>query len=149
MNPSRESIAVALFNLLQTASGFNYFSRRPQLWDKTPAYPALYLGMEPQAENYKYDHDISTPQVITLNFIAIIYINVGLDPNVIPDTLINNLLDSIDSALAPQYPSQGSGQTLGNLVHSVWISDKDILRVPGYLDGVGTVFVPIRVLCPQ
>ncbi len=150
INPTREAVAVALFTQLQTAGAtFAYYSRRPQLWEKTPAFPALYLGMEPQAESYTYAHDVATPATVTLNFVAIVYINAGLDPNVIPDTQMNNLLDAIDATLAPQFPALGYAQTLGGIVHSAWISDKDIIRIPGYLDGAGTAFVPIKVLVPQ
>jgi hypothetical protein len=141
-NPTREAIAVSLFNVLQTTAGFNTFSRRPQLWDEAVNMPALYMG-NPQ-ENYAYPHGIATPPLTTLEFDIIVYINVGLDPNTVPDTILNTLLDALETTITPY---QGYVQTLGGVVNHAWIEGK-VERRPGYLDGQGAAFFTIRVLVP-
>lgn len=145
INPTREQVAVALFSLLQTVPGFASWSRRPQLWDKVANFPALFMGNP--AENYQYDHGNASPPVVTIDFDIFIYISVGQDPNVIPDTLMNTLLDSIEVVMTP-LPSAGYAQTLGGIVHHAWI-EGPINRAPGYIDGRGLALLTIKVLVPQ
>lgn len=143
-NPSREQVAVALFTQLQTAVGFNTFSRRPQLWNNTVALPALYMGQT--KEGLTYSGDNTALNLNVLYFPITIYINSGLDPNAIPDTLLNNLLDAVDTALAPP-AYQPDQQTLGGIV-SYARREGEMIRVPGYLDGQGGAFFEIKVLVP-
>ena len=143
-NPTREQVAVALFTQLQTAVGFNTFSRRPQLWNNTVALPALYMGQT--KEGLTYSGDNTALNLNILYFPITIYINAGQDPNVTPDTLLNNLLDAIDTALAPP-PTQPDKQTLGGIV-SYARREGEMIRVPGYLDGQGGAFFEIKVLVP-
>lgn len=145
ISPSREQIAVALFALLQTmGNSFATYSRRPKLWDQSTAMPALYVG-NPQ-EEYTYQHGTAAPAHITLDFDIFIYINVALDPNSVPDTLMNSLLDKVEATLGG-YAINGQAQTLGGIVNHVWM-EGTIHRVPGYLDGHGMALFTIRVLVP-
>ena len=82
-----------------------------------------------------------------MQFPITIYINAGLDPNNVPDTLINNLLDAIDAALAPP-AYQADRQDLGGLISGYCRRESKVLRVPGYLDGQGGVYFSIKVLVP-
>lgn len=146
MNPSRETIAAALFAVLNTVTmqgTFKTISRRPKLWDETIEMPALYLG-QPE-EDKAYLEGTTTPGKATLKFDLIIYTNSGLDPNAIPDTMMNNCIDAVEAALAAATP--GQPQTLGGLVHHAWIEGQ-IQRAPGYLDGRGAAFMTISVLVP-
>lgn len=146
MNPSRETIAAALFALLNTAAmktTFKTISRRPRLWDETIEMPALYLAQPEEQAVHK--QGTATAGEITVPFDIIIYTNSGLDPNVSPDTELNNCLDALEAALASVPPNQP--QTLGGLVHHTWI-DGQITRTPGYLDGRGAAFLTISVLVP-
>lgn len=146
MNPSRETIAVALFALLNTATmktTFKTISRRPKVWDETVEMPALYLA-QPE-EDVAHKNGTTTPGEVTIQFDVIVYTNSGLDPNVAPDTELNNCIDAIEAAMASIPPNQP--QTLGGLVHHAWI-DGHAQRAPGYLDGRGAAFMTISVLVP-
>src|ERR1700722_5711166 len=114
INPTREQVAVALFSLLQAVPGIKYASRRPTTNENAVAMPALYIG-SPE-ENYVYPNGTATPPMITLDFQVYLYIHAGQDPNVIPDTLLNNLLDNIEAALQGA-PSNNYYQTLGGIVN--------------------------------
>jgi hypothetical protein len=146
MNPSRETIAAALFALLNTATmktTFKTISRRPKVWDETVEMPSLYLA-QPEEEK-SYGEGTMTPGKITIKFDVIVYTNSGLDPNVAPDTELNNCIDAIEAAMVATPPNQP--QTLGGLVQHAWIEGQ-IQRAPGYLDGRGAAFMTISVLVP-
>ena len=142
---NREAIATDLFTQLQTAgSTFKLYSRRPQMWDNCPAYPALYMGNTNEA--LTYSGQSGSLALNELYYPIGVYFNAGLDPNVIPDTILNNLLDAIDTALAPApYLDQ---QTLGGLVCYAR-REGAVERKPGYLDGQGEAWFQIKVLSPN
>jgi hypothetical protein len=144
-NPNREEVAVALFTLLQTVPGFVTYSRRPQEWDDSVNMPALYMGNT--AETYEYQHGTATPPHITLAFDIFVYIKVGLDPNSIPDTQLNQLIDAIETKLGG-FAVNGQAQTLGGIVDHAWI-DGDVHRFPGYLNGQGGALFQIKTLVPS
>jgi hypothetical protein len=143
INPTREQVAVALFNLISSVPGIKFSSRRPAVWDDAVAKPALYMG-NPQ-EEYRYEHGITSPPTVPIDYDVWLYIASGLDPNVIPDTEMNNLLDAIEAKLQPL---PGQTQTLGGIVHSAWMEGV-VHRAPGYLDGRGMCLFTIKVLVPQ
>lgn len=146
LNPSRETIATALFGLINTVTmqaTFKTISRRPKVWDAATDMPAIYL-FQPE-EEYSYEHGAATPPMARLDFDVIIYTNSGLDPNATPDTQMNNCIDALETAIAGKPP--GQPQTLGGIVHHAWI-EGPIHRAPGYLDGQGMAFLTIRVLVP-
>ncbi len=146
INPSREQVAVALFNLLSGISAFQYTSRRPQLWNEATAMPALYMGNP--SEQYIYQNGTGSPSAVSLDFDIFIYINVGLDPNTIPDTQMNNCLDALENALTPApSPSGNDVQRLGGLVNHAWIEGA-VHRAPGYINGQGMAMLTIRIVVP-
>ena len=143
---TREQVTVALFTLLQTAAAFNTASRRFQTFDEiaTVDKPALYLVCH--KETHVKGKNM-TPAVRTLEYDVYIFIDKGLDPNVLPDTTLGNLIDAIDpetgGVLAP-----GGGslqQTLGGLVTNVYV-DGEVIRVPGDIDGQGVAIIPLKVV---
>lgn len=143
---SRETIAAALFALLNTATmktTFKTISRRPTVWDAATDMPALYLA-QPN-EGSANEHGTSVLLKNTMNFDIFIYINAGLDPTSTPDTQLNNCLDALEAALTPTMP--GMQQTLGGLVVDVF-RDGEIIREPGYMNGQGAAWYPIQVLVP-
>ena len=143
---SREAIAAALFTQLQTVgSSIATYSRRPQLWNDTTPMPALYMGQT--KETITYSGDNTATALMVLEFPITLYVNAGLDPNVTPDTLINNLLDAIDAVLAP-LPYPPNQQNLGG-VCAYARRDGEMIRIPGYLDGQGGVYFTVRVLVPM
>lgn len=148
MTPTRETIAVALFGILNTVamkSTFKTISRRPRVWDEAIEMPALYLA-QPDEEK-TYNEGTVTPGVTDILFDVIIYTNSGLDPNVVPDTEMNSCIEAIETALAVGI-TPGQPQTLGGIVHHARI-EGTINRAPGYLDGRGAAFFNIRVLLPS
>lgn len=143
---SRETIATAIFALLNTVTmqaTFKEISRRPKLWEQATVKPCLFLA-QPE-DDVVHKNGTATPGETTMDFDVIVYIDTGLDPNTVPDTLVNNCIDLIEAAIAPPNPLQA--QTLGGLVNRTWI-DGQITRVPGYIDGRGIIFMTIRVLVP-
>jgi hypothetical protein len=142
-NPTREQVAVALFNLVSGVPGIQYASRRPAMWSNSVAMPALYMGNS--IEEYVYKADTATPPVVVISFDFFLYIDAGQDPNTTPDTKMNALLDAIEAAIG-NVP--GIPQTLGALVHSCWIEGQ-VHRAPGYINGQGLALITVKILVPQ
>lgn len=64
------------------------------------------------------------------------------DTDTEPDMVMNNILDAIEAAVAPD---KGSGyQTLGGLVVNCRINGT-IERDPGFMSGVGAAAIPIEI----
>lgn len=141
---NREDIYSALFSLLSSAADFVTASRRVQLWSDVPpsSKPALFL-YEGDTEYVRGSEAV--PQKVTLSAQILIYTSNGKDPNVIPATQLNDLMDAIDTVLAPS-PVTGL-QTLGGLVSHCWIEGKVIVAT-GDLDGNGLAVIPIKMLVP-
>lgn len=141
---TREAIFKALFDLVSKSAEFRTKSRRLKLWtDVNPTEkPALFVAQ--RGESY-VRHSEAVPQKVTLKAEIYIYTNAGKDPNVVPATELNNLVDAIDKALAPS-PATGV-QTLGGLVSHCWI-EGDVMTDPGDLDGDGLAIIPVRILVP-
>ena len=143
---SREDIFTALFALGQGLSwgtppqGFAYISRRVRLAADLPALPALC-----QAE-----HDESfarTPGLDprrTLGAAWMIH-QATADPDAVPASANNALMDAIEAALAPD--SADGCCTLGGLVQHCWI-EGEVFKDPGDLDGQALLIAPIRILIP-
>lgn len=146
MTVTREQVGIALFNKLLTSGTFPTNSRRFQTWTNIADVqkPALFL-IEHEEEHAKNRNQ--TPAVRTTHFDCYLFIATGLDPNAVPITTLNNLIDAIDpvsgGVLTP-WPS-GSRQTLGGLVTDCYI-DGQIIKVPGDLDGQGVAIIPIKVV---
>ncbi len=141
---NREAIYTALFNLVVASASFVTASRRLKLWTDVNASqkPAIFIAQ--RGESYHQGSE-ATPQKVTLKADIFIYTNAGKDPNVVPATQINSLVDAVDAALAGS-PVTGQ-QTLGGLVSHCWI-EGDIVIDPGDMDGDGVAMIPIRILIP-
>lgn len=142
---TREQVATALFNLLAGSADYKFTSRRFQTWTQIQSVmkPALFL-IEHKETHVK--GKLITPAVRTIDYDAYIFIASGLDPNAVPITELNNLIDAIDptngGVLAPGLNGQ---QTLGGLATNCYI-DGEIIKVPGDLDGNGVAIIPIKVV---
>lgn len=109
------------------------------------AKPALF-----QVE-YKETHDkakLITPAIRKLHVDIYIYISLGVDPNSVPITQLNDLVDAIDpnsdGVLKPS-PMNGR-QTLGGLVTDCYING-EIIKTPGDIgNGMGAAIIPIEVV---
>jgi hypothetical protein len=142
---NREAIYTALFSLVSGSASFVTTGRRVKLWsDMNPSdFPALFVNQRDNGYSRGGEH---VPAKVTLEADIIIYTSTGLDPNVVPATELNNLLDAIDTALAPS-PVPNSRQTLGGLVEHCWIEGQ-IIVVPGDSDGIGLAMIPVKILVP-
>jgi len=144
MTASREAIYQALFALLEGCAPFKTTSRRVKLWtDVNPGEkPALFLAQR----NQSYAQgSTATPQAVTLKADIYVYTNVGKDPNTVPATQLNDILDAVDNALKGD--AMTGNQTLGGKVHHCWI-EGDIMIDPGDLDGDGVAVIPVKILIP-
>jgi hypothetical protein len=141
---NREAIYQALFNLVRNAATFKTASRRVKLWMDVNASdrPAVFVAQ--RGESYVRNSE-AVPQKVTLKAEIILYTDAGKDPKTTPATELNNLIDAIDAALAPN-PVTGV-QTLGGLVSHCWI-EGDVMTDPGDLDGDGMAVIPVRILIP-
>jgi hypothetical protein len=150
MTPTRKQIAAALLAQLtaggQFTGGTGRRDRRPEQ-AASPNKPGLYL-VKPR-EEYKYEtDDRGVPPRRDLLFLAVIYTDVGTDATAVPADQIDDLLDAIDSALAPGVNDRianGGRQTLGGLVYDCRI-DGEIEFAPGDDKGKGETAVPIHVV---
>lgn len=151
---TREQAMTALYNLLLPLSqggnpSFKTISRRLQHWTQVDAgqQPALFLYEKPET------HKRQTPAALAMRMLEadiFIYINVGLDANTIPVTILNPLLDLIDpnsgGVLKPDDRVQNR-QTLGGVVYDCWIEGQ-LIKVPGDMDGQGIAVIPVKILLP-
>lgn len=144
---SREDIARAFFALLEGLDGFEASSRRFVHWDKVNGTQMPFLTMLKTGERRERQNEgLAT---LVLNFHVFVYISAGNDPNDIPDTVMNGLLDAIDAAVAPTGGAliTNNLQTLGGLVShcyplgEVFVDDGDI-------DGKGVAAVPFEIMLP-
>jgi hypothetical protein len=141
-----EQAVSALFAVLQGTATFVTSSRRNQNPEgMNPANtPALFLIEHQDEFDRKQGYNIQAVQ--SLRLMAIIYIDVGSDPNAIPSTFINNTIDAIKAAFAPDDRVRNTF-TIGGLVQACTI-DGQTSRASGDVTGKGLAIVPIRILFP-
>jgi hypothetical protein len=117
-------------------------SRRLQFAANVASQPALFL--RETEEELEYRNIIL--QLQTLRAEVWIYARAGEDPNVTAGTVLNNLLDSIQAAMAPDDPSTGRF-TLGGLVE--WCRlEGHVDKEPGDLDGQAMAVAEILITVP-
>lgn len=145
---TREPIFGALFDLASSLSWgspsqtFAFTSRRVKLFDDLAGqFPALC-----QAEHDEmHSQEIGMPPIRKLTASWIIYTQAGKDPNTVPATDINNIIDAVEAILPDG--SDGEWQALGGLVYSCMIEGK-VFKDPGDLDGTGLLIIPITITIP-
>lgn len=142
---TREAIMTALLAKIAASSTYASVSRRNRAPETiTPAQsPALFLFED--AETFVRAGPARAP-VRTLTAKAVIYNNAGTDPNAVPAKVVNNALDALEAALAPDDIARNAC-TLGGLVNGVLI-DGEIVKAPGDITGVALAVVPIRITLP-
>ena len=140
---NRESIMTALFTQLQGAAQFKEASRRVKLVQEVAHFPALFVVSVGNAYLKREIRGIPPKRIIDAQ--AWIYTDAGRNPEAIPESVLNALLDDIDTAMAPNPVSEV--QTLNGQVSHAWI-EGEIEIYPGVLDGVAMAIVPIKILVP-
>ena len=135
---NREPIYSALFAEVAAAANFVTVSRRLRHWsDVGPAeQPALFQAQK--GETAKRMRGL--PPRWTLEVDLFVYAQ-SPDELTAPATVLNPLIDAIETALAPQ----GAVQTLGGLASHAWIAGK-IETDEGVLGGQAVAIVPIEIV---
>lgn len=141
---NRETIYAALFDLISGLPGIVTASRRLQHWDRvSPAQqPALFQIQKKETPAQKR----GLPAAWTLECDLVLYVNAGADPNAVPASALNPLIDAIDQAIAP--PSGQEVQTLSGLVSHCWIDKSGIVTDEGVLGAQAIAIVPVQILVP-
>ena len=135
---TREPIYAALFALLSGAAPFVTSSRRLRHWsDVGPAeQPALFVVQKSETAERR----AGLPAKWRASVDVYVYAHAP-DDQTAPATVLNPLLDAIETALAPQ----GAVQTLGGLAAHAWIAGK-IETDEGVLGSQSVAIVPIEIL---
>jgi hypothetical protein len=150
-----EPIAVALFNLLQTAVGptapqypFVTVDRRGQIPQNAPALNQPYLGLLELGGN-QHLGSLSSVQLGTqglekwlLQFAVLIYIRADAAPTTVPATELNAAWLSIVTVL--RSTPIGERQTLGGIVDNAYIFGDCIMNA-GVIDQQCTLSIPVLV----
>lgn len=139
---NREAIYGALFAKVGAAAGFATTSRRLRHWsDVGPAeQPALFQVQKSEAAR----RDTGLPPKWTLALDLFVYAHAPDDATA-ATTVMNPLLDAIETALAPDPVT--NVQSLGGLVAHCWIAGK-VETDEGVLGGQAVAIVPIEILVP-
>lgn len=123
-------------------TGFLTTGRRVLRWSDVSSQPALFLRGA--------DEELEYPQTIlqmqTIDGEIWIYSNSGQNPNAVPETALNNLMDAIQAAFAPDAPGTGRF-TIGNLVHWCRLEGR-IEKDPGDTSGQAIAVMPVRITVP-
>ena len=143
--PSRESVMTAFFGKLQILRPvpFITLSRKLKLWNETPLeeQPALFM-----VEHLERPHPSTRglPRRTEWEIELYIYARAP-DQNVFGSAILNNLLDTVEAALAPD--AAENVLTLNGLVYRIW-SEGEIRKDPGDLDGQAVAIFPWRIRPP-
>jgi hypothetical protein len=124
------------------STGFLTTGRRVIPWGQVSSQPALFLG----DSNEDTQYPSSILQALDIEAKILIYSNAGQNPNAVPSTALNNLLDAIYSVFTPDAPGTGRF-TLGGLVHWCRI-EGETLKDPGDTDGQAIALLPVRITVP-
>ncbi len=132
MAASREQIMTALLSRLAGSGEFATIGRRNRRPESIAAINTPALMLVEHSETYERPSP-NQPPIRTLEVRAIVYCDVGQDENAIPSSIVNQLLDGIDSVMVPDSRMLGRC-TLGGLVYSAMI-DGDVIKAPGDVTG--------------
>ena len=140
-----ESIYQALFNRLSGINGFVTTSRRLRHFNNVQPEerPALFITQGNQTEVPVKGLDAK----VELEAEVYIYIH-ETDKAIPPSVQLNQMIDRVRKAIAPDFPEMCEYQTLGGLVEHCWIEGtiEVFEAVENMLDDQGIAIVPIRIL---
>jgi hypothetical protein len=137
-----ETIAVALFNLLQTSGyPFQTYDRKGDLPENVNSADQPYLGLV-QLGMAQVENQAQGLEKWLLHFRVLVYIRADAIPSAVPATQINAALKAIVNVL--RSVPIGERQTLGGLVDNCWI-EGDVLMDTGILDQQCALLIPVTV----
>lgn len=138
---NREQIYQAFFALVSGAPGIVTKSRRLRSFAdiSSAECPALYMSQHQETQAVQ----TGLPGKWTLHVEVVVFVNTGgNDPNVIPVSALNPIMDAICAILIP--PVDFGEQTLGGLVHRCRISGS-IQIVEGVQDDTAMAVIPVEI----
>ena len=144
---TREQISAAFFNLIAGAADFTATSRRFVHWDQVNETQMPFLTMLKTGEVRARQAE-GLP-ALTINAHVFVYLSAGMDPEDVPDTAMNAVLDAIDAAVAPSGADalNGNKQTLGGLVSHCYPLGPVFVDT-GDIDGKAVAAIPFQILVP-
>ncbi len=145
--PTREQISTAFFDLIAGAADFTATSRRFVHWDQVNETQMPFLTMLKTGEvRSRQSEGLPT---LTINAHVFLYLSAGMDPEDVPDTAMNTVLDAIDTAVAPSGADvlNGNRQTLGGLVSHCYPLGPVFIDT-GDIDGKAVAAIPFQILVP-
>lgn len=141
---NREAIFVALFDLLKAVPGITVAERRLRHWSDVQSAEQPYLCLAQGGQTAQQgDPAKGVPTKWTLE--ADIYLYALTTGGQTPSTVLNPIVDAVESALQPQYPDIEKYQTLGGLVQHCWI-EGNIDTDEGTLGDQAVAVIPIKIL---
>jgi hypothetical protein len=140
MVKDREAAAVALFAVLSALPAVRSSSRILQHWNDVAAenQPALFQTQV----GHEQTRTAGFPSLVTMSFEIFLYVSTTEGSGDAPATQLNQLLDAIDTALAPSIGQ--AKNTLGGTCESVVISGR-INTDEGTLGTQAVAVVPITI----
>ena len=144
---TREQISIAFFDLVAGAADFAATSRRFVHWDQVNETQMPFLTMLKTGEQRgRQSEGLPT---LTINAHVFVYLSAGMDPQDVPDSAMNAVLDAIDAAVAPGGADAvaGNKQTLGGLVSHCY-SFGPVFIDSGDIDGTAVAAIPFQILVP-
>jgi hypothetical protein len=136
---NREQIYSALFDKVKTIPGFVTAGRKLKHYADLSAseQPAIF-----QAQTGEVVHkEVNKPYWFDFNVELYVYVNTSADPDEVPATQLNNLVDAIVDKLAPNWTGF---QTLDGLVFNVVI-DGTIETDKGVLGDQAYAIIPVKI----
>jgi hypothetical protein len=144
---TREQVSVAFFNLIAGAADFTATSRRFVHWDQVNETQMPFLTVLKTGEvRARQAEGLPT---LTMNTHVFVYLSAGMDPEDVPDTAMNAVLDAIDAAVVPGGADalNGNKQTLGGLVSHCYPLGPVFVDT-GDVDGKAVAVIPFQILVP-
>ncbi len=144
---TRNQIMDALLAQLEdNMPSIEQFSRRFVEWASISDSAQMpYLMLTRPRETYPQRAITGLPPKRTFKCDVTIYIASGKDQSVIPDELVCDIMDEIDVSMRP--PIGQEVLTLGGLVDHCYVMG-EIIEVPGDLDGIGLIMIPLEIVIP-
>lgn len=132
----------ALFVLLQGTVGAKTFGRRLKFANDVAEQPALFL--DDRGTEYP-EHPTGLSPKRHLMADVWLYTTGGKNPDAVPATELNNMIDAVELALAPSLVT--NTQTLGGLVVHCWIEGRPEY-FSGHIGGQAIAVIPVKMLVP-
>jgi hypothetical protein len=152
MAVSREAVAAALFDRLQSKLGANFVTYSRAYIDPNELQAEHQPALIQIADNYYSNTERGRPNVWVMKMILIIYAR-AKEMDITPETQMNALLELVESALDRQPTeaitdfSNPTDTNLGGLVSRVSVAGT-IDIIPGEAGGQAAAVIPVEILVP-